>query len=377
MNRNQITIPLVAPSFDGNELAYLTECIQTGWVSHKGPFVRKFEESIANFCRVQNAVAVSSGTAALHLALMAIGVKPGDEVIVPVLSYISTANVIAYTGALPVFIDSEGASWNMDLLQLQDKISPKTKAIMVVHLYGHLVDMDRLLEIAQRHNLAVIEDACEALGGEYRGRMAGTLGTIGCFSFFPNKLITTGEGGMVVTNSEPLAARVRLLRNQAAVGRTYHYSEIGFNYRMTNLQAAVGVAQMERIEQFIENREQVIKIYNQALKNLDGISLYHEPEWSKNGWWLFSILLKDELGVDRDQMISYLMEHGIESKPFFELQTSVATYHTGEAFPVAQDLSSHGINLPTNRNLNKKTIEKISNIIKAASGSFRPLGKHA
>jgi perosamine synthetase len=202
--------------------------------------------------------------------------------------------------------------------------------------------------------------------------MAGSIGTIGCFSFFPNKLITTGEGGMVITHSEPIADRIRSLRNQAAIGGTYHFSEMGFNYRMTNLQAAVGLAQMERIQQFIQKREEVIGFYNQALDRRDGITLFHEPGWSKNGCWLFSALIQGGSGMERDQLIAGLKQQGIESKPFFDLQTNVVPYRTAELFPVAQDLSARGINLPTGMCLNQEMIEEIAGLVVSNLAAIHP-----
>jgi perosamine synthetase len=358
------TIPLVEHVFNGNELAYLTDCICQGWVSSKGAYVKKFEAMLASWCRVRYAVAVSSGTGALHLALLAMGIGPGDEVIVPALSYVASANAILYSGACPVFVDIDPQTWNLNLSLVEAKITRKTKAIMVVHLYGHLVEMDRLLEIARKYQLWVVEDACEALGAEYKGLQAGAIGDVGCFSFYANKLITTGEGGMFVTDNDVLAEKVRSLRNQAAYGRGYHHTQIGFNYRMSNLEAAVGVAQMEQIEKFIAARSRVVQLYDQFLEGIPGISFYQEPAWGKNVCWLYSVIIEDDYGLSRDGLINRLEEGGIESKPFFEPLTTLPHFFNGEAFPVAQSLSGKGISLPSSINLGVEQVEYITRIIR-------------
>lgn len=363
MNRITRTIPLVEP-VNGNELAYLADCIRQGWVSSKGAYVKKFEEMLASWCCVRHAVAVSSGTGALHLALQALGIGPGDEVIVPALSYVASANAILYTGAQTVFVDIDPKTWNFNLSLVEAKITNKTRAIMVVHLYGHLVEMDGLLEIARKYHLWVVEDACEALGAEYKGLQAGTIGDVGCFSFYANKLITTGEGGMLVTDNDTLAEKARSLRNQAADGKGYHYTQIGFNYRMSNLQAAVGVAQMEQIEKFIVARRRVVQLYDQFLEGIPGITLYQEPDWGKNVCWLYSVLIEDDYGPSRDGLINRLEENGIESKPFFEPLTTLPHFYNGEVFPVAQSLSKRGISLPSSINLSIEQVEYITQIIR-------------
>ncbi|MGD2178648.1 MAG: DegT/DnrJ/EryC1/StrS family aminotransferase [Anaerolineae bacterium] len=299
-------IPLSEPALDGNELDYISDCVLSGWVSSKGPYVQRFESAMADFVALKHAVAVSSGTHALHLALLALGVGPGDEVILPALSYVASANAVVYTGARPVFVDVDDATWNLDLDQVERQVTPRTRVVMPVHLYGHPVRMDVLMAIADEHGLWVLEDACEAHGAEVEGRRVGGIGHIGCFSFYGNKLLTTGEGGMLTTDADELAATARLLRNQACVGESYWHSRVGFSYRLTNLQAAVGLAQLERVDRFIEARRSVGQLYDEWLANVPGLVLYAEPAWSRGVCWLYSLLVGPEFGVSRDALIAYL-----------------------------------------------------------------------
>jgi perosamine synthetase len=363
-------IPVAEPALDGNELAYVADCILSGWISSKGTYVRRFEEAMAAWCGVRYGIATSSGTNALHLALLALGIGRGDEVIVPALSYVASANAVAYTGARLVFVDVDPSTWNLDLNQLERKITSRTKAIMVVHLYGHPVDMAALIPIAVGHGLWVIEDACEAHGARCRGRPVGGLGHIGCFSFYGNKLITTGEGGMLVTDSDDLAARVRLLRNQASTEEPYWHSQIGFSYRMTNLQAAIGLAQLERAGQFVVARRQIMRLYDELLRDTPGLVFYVEPNWSESVCWLYSLLIQaDEFGMNRDELIAHLAWHDIESKPFFVPLPLLPAYKDGQSYPVAERLSRCGISLPTWVKLRSQQIAYIAQVLKQAPRS--------
>ncbi|MDI6737846.1 MAG: DegT/DnrJ/EryC1/StrS family aminotransferase, partial [Nanoarchaeota archaeon] len=247
-------IPVCEPCMAGKELEYVSDCIKTNWISSNGRYITQFEDSFSRYCGTKYGIGCSNGTVALHLALAAIGIGPGDEVIIPDFTMIATANAVAYCGATPIPVDSEPRTWNMDVRQIKEKITSKTKAIMPVHIYGHPVDMDPLLKLAKEHNLLVIEDAAEAHGALYKNRKTGSLGDAACFSFYANKLITTGEGGMVVTNNEQIAEKARLLRNHAFGKPRFVHNEIGFNYRMTNIQAAIGCAQMEKIDEFVDAR---------------------------------------------------------------------------------------------------------------------------
>jgi perosamine synthetase len=359
-------VHLIHPLLDGNEVKYLTDCIQSSWVSSKGPFISQFEQSMAVACQVDHALAVSSGTAALHLALLAIGVGPGDEVLLPALTYIADANVVMYCGAKTVFVDIDLHTWNLDLSAIESKITPRTKAIIAVHLYGHPVDMDFLNNIASQHGIAVIEDACEAQGATYKERPVGSIGDIGCFSFYANKLITTGEGGMLVCNSDVYADTARSLCNQASLDDHYSYGRIGYNYRMSNLQAAIGLAQLERIGEFIAARHRLADLYTRALSGIPGIMLYDEPGWGSSVCWLFSVLIEDEYGISRDQLRTYLFQMGIESKPFFRPLPCQPMYHVGESFPNSEQISRCGISLPTSVDLPAEQIEFIARTIKEA-----------
>jgi perosamine synthetase len=359
-------IPVAEPALDGNELAYVTDCIRSGWVSAKGTYVKRFEEAMAAWCGVRHGIATSSGANALHLALLALGIGPGDEVIVPALSYVASANAVSYTGAQPVFADADYSTWNLDLSQLELKITPRTRAIMPVHLYGHPVDMATLMTIADEHGLWVIEDACEAHGAKYKGRHVGGLGHVGCFSFYGNKIITTGEGGMLMADSDDLAATARLLRNQASTGETYWHPQIGFSYRMASLQAAVGLAQLERVAQFIAARRRIVRLYDKLLMNTRGLVLYVEPDWGKSVCWLYSLLVDSEFGMSRDGLVAYLAKQGIESKPFFKPLPCLPPYEDGHSYPVAEHLSRCGISLPTSVKLQPQQVEHIAQMVKQA-----------
>jgi perosamine synthetase len=361
-------IPVTEPALDGNELTYVTDCILSGWLSSKGAYVKRFEDAMAAWCGVRHGIATSSGTSALHLALLALDVGPGDEVIVPALSYVASANAVTYTGARPIFVDADASTWNLDLNQLESKITPRTKAIMAVHLYGHPVDMAPSLAIADKHGLWVVEDACEAHGAEYKGLRVGGIGHIGCFSFYGNKLVTTGEGGMLTTDVDDFAETSRLLRNQATRGETYWHSRIGFSYRMTNLQAAVGLAQLERIDKFIAARQKIVHLYDDLLMDTPGLVPHTEPPWGRSIGWLYSLLVEaDEFGMNRDELIACLAGHGIESKPFFEPLPRLPAYEDGQSYPVAEYLSRCGISLPTSAKLQPQQVEYIAQAIKQSS----------
>ena len=359
-------IPLAEPDLDGNELAYVSDCIQRGWISSRGDYLPRFEGSVAAWCGVRHAIATSSGTAALHLALLALGLGPGDEVIVPALTYVASANAVIYTGARPVFVDTDPHTWNIDLNQLEDKINSHTRAIIAVHLYAHPVDMTVVWEIAQKYGLWIVEDACQAQGSEYRGQRTGGLGHIGCYSTFGSKLISTGEGGMVLTDSDDLATAVRSLGDQARGGNSYWHTQVAYNYRMTNMQAAIGSAQMERVEQFIRARERVADTYDRLLANTPGLRLYANPAWSRSVCWLYSLLIEAPYGLTRDELITHLAGNGIESKPFFTPMPRLPAYQDREPYPVADRLSSCGISLPTSVKLTTEQIEHIAHVIHQA-----------
>lgn len=354
------------PKLDGKELEYVTNCVKTNWISSKGSYVTEFESRFSEYCGAKYGIATSNGTTALHLALAALNIKRGDEVIIPTFTMIATANAVHYTGAKPIPVDSEPRTWNMDVDKIEAKITKRTKAIIPVHIYGHPVNMDPIMDLAENHGLYVVEDAAEAHGAEYKGKRTGGLGHAGCFSFYANKIITTGEGGMVVTSNEEISAKARLLRDHAFEDeKRFWHRYIGFNYRMTNLQAAVGVAQLERIDEFVRTRRSNAKLFNSLLSNVEGITLPVEERWAKNVYWMYSILIEDSFGLTRDELRQWLGAEGVETRNFFypiHAQPVYAKY-CRESFPVAEDVSRKGINLPSGNTLTEKEVEFIANLI--------------
>lgn len=337
-------IPLAKPFLGGNESKYVRECLKSGWISSLGKFVVEFEEKFSDYCGCKYGVSVCNGTAALHLALKTLEISFGDEVLVPNLTFIATANTVHYTGAKPVLVDSEIETWNIDPSKIEEKITRKTKAIIVVHLYGHPARMDDILAIAKRHNLYVIEDACEAHGALYKDKKVGSLSDISVFSFYGNKIITTGEGGFIATNNKRFNDRARLLRDHAmSSSRRYYHPEVGFNYRLTNIQAAIGLAQLEKIDYFIERKIQIARLYNSLFKDVKIINLPPQEEWAKNVYWMYSILIN---GGWRNKLIEALKECGIETRPFFIPMNMLPPYRSKQKFPVSDYLSNSGINLP-------------------------------
>jgi perosamine synthetase len=366
-------IPIAEPDLSGNEEKYIIKCIRSGWISSKGKFVEQFEENFASYIGVKHAITVSSGTAALHLALASLDIKPGDEIIMPTFTMIACANAAKYLGAKPVLVDSEISTWNIDPNKIEEKITSKTKAIMVVHIYGHPADMDPIMKIAKKYGLYVIEDAAEAHGAEYKGKKVGSIGDIGCFSFYANKIITTGEGGAVVTNDDEIAEKVRRLRDQAYnanLRKWLIHDDIGYNYRLTNLQAAIGLAQLERIEEFINRHRENAYYYNSLLKNIRGITLPPEMPWAKNVYWMYTILIDEEiLGITRDDLMRKLETYGIDTRSTFlpiHLQPPYKNIYINEKYPIAELLGRRGINLPSGNSTTKEDIEYVVSTIKSA-----------
>lgn len=363
-------IPVCEPKLGSKELEYVVDCVRTNWISSKGKYVREFEERFSAFCGAKYGVATSSGTASLHLALATLGVGKGDEVILPTLTHCCCANMVVLAGARPVLVDSENKTWNIDVDRIEERITERTKAIMPVHLYGHPADMDPILGLAEDHGLYVVIDSAEAHGAEYKGRKVGGMGDLECFSFYANKIITTGEGGMIVTNNQELAEKAVMLRDQAyEKERRFLHRFVGFNYRMTNLQAAIGVAQMEKIDKFIEARRRNARLYNSLLEQVEGIKLPPEAEWAKNVYWMYSILVEDSFGLSRDELADYLKEAGIETRPFFypiHLQPIYAENPQGERCPIAEELSQKGMNLPSAATLRRREIEYVADCISSA-----------
>lgn len=344
-------------------MEYVKECIETNWISSKGKFVAQFEENFAYYINSKHATTVSNGTVALHLALVALGIGQGDEVLVPTFTYIASVNAIAYTGATPIFVDSLESTWQIDPDEVRRKITPRTKAIMVVHLYGHPCDMDHLIAIAKDYNLFVIEDCAEAFGSLYKGQHVGTFGDIGTFSFFGNKTITTGEGGMVVTQHKNLYDRLIHLKGQGVANyRQYWHDVIGFNYRMTNICAAIGLAQLEQADDFIKAKRQLANWYKEYLAGLP-IKFHDEIGEVYHSYWMCSILVKDE--EMRNPLRKHLEKAGIETRPlFYPVHTMPMYNHRYQMFPVAEKLGSRGINLPSWPGVTKEQVDFICITIK-------------
>lgn len=363
-------IPVCEPTLAGKEKEYLLDCLESNWISSAGKYIPAFEEKFAAECHCKYGVACANGTVALHLGLAALGLEPGDEVILPTFTMIATINAVTYTGATPVLIDSEPCTWNMDVEQLASKITPKTKAIIPVHTYGHPVDMDPIMELAEQHGLFVLEDAAEAHGAEYKGRRAGGLGHAGGFSFYANKIITTGEGGMITTNNAKFAALAHNLRDHAfSSERHFWHKFVGFNYRMTNMQAAIGLAQTEQMAGFVENRRRNAALYTEYLQEIPGIVTPPEANWAKNVFWMYSILVEDEFGLTRDQLRAYLARYGIETRTFFipmHLQPIYYRTFKGQRFPVAEMLCQRGFYLPSASSLTAQQIKYITGIVRQA-----------
>ena len=362
-------IPVCEPTLTGNELKYITQAVETNWISSAGSFIRDFERKFADLSGARYGVACANGTVALHLALATLGLEPGDEVIIPTFTMIATANAVTYCGGRPVLVDAEPCTWNMDLNQVEDRITPRTRAIVPVHTYGHPVDMDSLRQMADRHGLLVFEDAAEAHGARYKGRPVGSLGDAACFSFYGNKIITTGEGGMVTTNNEQIARLAWNLRDHAfSHERHFWHKFVGFNYRMTNMQAAIGLAQTEQLEKFVQMRRANAAYYSSLLAAVPGITTPPEADWAMNVYWMYGILVDEKAyGMNRDQLRRALAERGIETRTFFipmHCQPVYFDQYRGQRFPVAEDLCRCGFYLPSASSLTRAEIERVVRTIR-------------
>lgn len=363
-------IPVNEPLLDGNERIYLNECIDSGWISSEGPFVTKFEELFSGRCNRSYGVAVSNGTAAIDAAINALEIGPGDEVIVPAFTIISCVSQIVRNGAIPVLVDCDPNSWNMDISQIEEKITPRTKAIMAVHIYGLPVDMDPLLELAKRYGLKVIEDAAEVHGQTYKGRPCGSFGDISIFSFYSNKHITTGEGGMILTNSLHLAERCRSIRNLFfQPEQRFVHNELGWNLRMTNLQAAVGLAQLERLDEFVLKKRKMGARYYELLKDIKGIKHpLQRTEFAENIYWVYGLVLDSIDNACGKKIITELEKKGVGSRPFFYTLNKQPVLKKmglfeGEEYPVATNLSRNGFYLPSGMALTDQQMDKVSNAL--------------
>lgn len=357
-------IPVYRPDLSGNERRYVLECIDTSWISSIGGFINRFEGAVANATGARHAISVSNGTVALHLAFHCLDIGPGDEVIVPTLTYIASVNTIAQTGATPVFAECRREDWLLDPADVERKITPRTKAIAPVHLYGAVCDMAALRAIADRHRLAIVEDCAEALGSTRGGRHAGLFGDVGTFSFFGNKTVTTGEGGMVITNDDALAQRMRRVKGQGqSATRRYWHVELGFNYRMTNICAAIGLAQMERLDAILARKHAIAQLYREKLANLP-ITLQRKAEGVVGSDWLFSLVLPQD--ADREDTMHAMGARGVETRPLFSCAHLMPMYDRGETFPVSEDLASRGISLPSYPGMSDNDIDRVVEALRAA-----------
>ena len=355
-------IPVYQPSLLGNEKEYVNDCLNSNWISSKGKYIQLFEDGFATKLEVKYASTASNGTVALHLALLALGICEGDEVIVPTLTYIASVNCINYVGAKAVFADSCLNSWQVDPKSIESRITNKTKAIMAVHLYGGSCDMDLIIKIAEKYQLFVIEDCAEAFGTKYRGKYVGNFGNIGCFSFYGNKTITTGEGGMVVTNDISLFDRVVQLRGQGlSTNRQYWHDIVGYNYRMTNISAAIGLAQLEYSDQIFIRKKEIAKYYLNKLFNLP-LKFQEEENNVSHSYWMFSVLTQN--GNERDALRLFLETKFIETRPiFFPIHTMPMYSNKFDRFFVAENISSRGLNLPSWPGLNENQLDYITSCI--------------
>ena len=360
-------LPVMEPVLKGKEVEYVLDCLATNWISSQGKYVEQFQNKFSEYQIVNNALCVSNGTAALHLAMAALEIGRDDEIILPDLTFVAPASMAVLCGAKPIFVDVDLKTWTIDPAAIEERITSRTKAIVPVHLYGHPCDMDPIMEIAKRYNLYVIEDCAEALGAVYKGRKVGTIGDVGTFSFFANKVITTGEGGMVTTNNPELHNKMQLLRDHGMTReKRYWHHVAGFNYRLTNLQAAIGLAQMEKIDEFLENRKKIVARYDGHLKDIKGISLPPRAKWAKNIYWLYSIIIDEKVtGISRDTLMAELSVHGIDTRPFFYPlhQQPPFCSEAARPFPHSNWLASNGLSLPTSNNINLEDVDKVCSAI--------------
>jgi perosamine synthetase len=363
-------IPVNEPLLDGRELEYVTECIRTGWISSAGRFIEAFETKWAAYCGMPYGIAVSNGTVALEVAVGCLALQPGDEVIMPAFTIISCAQAVVYHGGVPVLVDADPRTWCMDVAQVEAKITPRTRAIMPVHIYGHPVDMAPLWALAERHGLAIIEDAAEAHGATYRGQRCGGLGDLSCFSFYANKIITTGEGGMVLAKDPKMAEKARSLRNLCfRPERRFYHTELGYNFRLTNLQAAIGVAQIERIDELLARKREMGRRYTGLLTGTPGISLPVEEPWATNVYWMYGLVLDEATGIDAVELARRLKARGVETRPFFlGMHEQPAFQARGlfrdERYPVTERLARQGLYLPSGLTLTEEQMVTVAQAVR-------------
>lgn len=356
-------IPVYIPSLHGNEAAYVEEAVRSGWISSLGEYVDRFETSLRDVTGARHAIALCNGTVALHLSLHCLDVGPGDEVIVPSFTYISSVNAIALTGATPVFVDVDPADWLIDPVAVEQAITPRTKAVLPVDLYS-AVSSRKVTDIARGHGLAIVQDCAEVFGAKVAGRHAGLDADVATFSFFGNKTVTTGEGGAVITNNDVLAARLRKVKGQGqSLTKRYWHDELGFNYRMTNIAAAIGVAQIERLDEVRARKQEIAAYYRGALEGT-GVAFQSQPDDLDSSEWLVSLLVPH--GFDRDRVMDDLRTRGVDSRPVFYCAHEMPMYATGQSLPVSQDIASRGISLPSYPDLSDEQLVQVVDALTAA-----------
>jgi perosamine synthetase len=358
------------PLIGDNVLPLVRECIETGWISSAGRFIQEFEGKWSSYCGTEYGVAVSSGTAALQVAVAALKLEPGSEIIMPSMTIISCAIAILEAGCIPVLVDCDLETWCMNLDEVESRLSPRTRAVMPVHMLGHPVDMRRLVPWASKHDVFIIEDAAEAHGAEVAGRRVGGLGDMGCFSFYANKIITTGEGGMVVTNNRDFADRLRSLRNLCfRSDRRFFHTEIGHSYRLTNLQAAVGLAQTERVESHIQRKRWMAACYRERLKDLSHVILPVEREWARNVYWMFGLVLNDGVSIEVVELARRLRGRGVDTRPFFlgmheQPVLRARNLFAREHHPVSERLARRGFYVPSGLTLTELQIDFVCDAVR-------------
>ena len=364
-------IPVCEPLVTEQDVELVLDCLHSGWISSAGRYLDEFERGWAAYCGMPHGVAVCNGTTALDIAAELLHMQPGDEVIMPTFTIISCAQSVVRCGGALVLVDSDARTWQMDVGQVERKITPRTRAIMAVHIYGHPADMDPLLDLAARYNLMVIEDAAEAHGAEYKGRKCGGLGDISTFSFYANKLITTGEGGMVLARRDDLAERARSLSNLCfQPARRFLHDELGHNYRLTNMQAALGVAQLRRFDRIVDRKRAIAHAYTQRLADAPGLALPVEEPWAKNVYWVYGIVLDETTGLDAAELAQRLRDRAVDTRPFFLGMHEQPVFHRmglfrGEHYPVAERMARRGLYLPSGLTITDAEIDQVCDALHA------------
>ncbi len=363
-------IPVNEPKLGLKESEYVLDCLNSGWISSAGKYIENFEKNWAEYCSMPYGIAVCNGTVALEGAIACLDLKPGDEVIMPSFTIISCALAVVEAGAIPVLVDSDPETWCMDVSQVEAKITKRTRAVMPVHIYGHPVDMDPLIALAKKYALVIVEDAAEAHGAEYKGRKCGGFGEISCFSFYANKIITTGEGGMVLTRDPKLAEKLRAIRNLCFVpSRRFYHTELGHNYRLTNIQAAIGLAQLEQIDEHLQHKQWMAKAYKQRLGETAQLQLPVEKPWAKNVYWMYGMILNENTGMDASEFGIRMKNSGVETRPFFlgmheQPVLKQRGLFQGESYPVAERIARQGFYLPSGLTLTESQVDQVCDAVK-------------